>query len=92
MTSYPMTIAMFALSLTIYEISAKQIKRQNFETEYEGQGQGVENRDLRHSTGNVRIYVIDFLRNLATWEHVYTKIKDARAHTRTHAHTHSVVQ
>ena len=74
---------MFALSLTIYEISAKQIKCEKFDLEYEGHGQGIEKRDFRHSTGNVRIYVIDFLRNLATWEHVYTKIKDARAHTRT---------
>ena len=73
MTSYPMTIAMFALSLTIYEISAKQIKCQNFDLEYEGQAKGVEKCHLRHSTGNVRIYVIDFLRNLATWEHMFTQ-------------------
>ena len=34
-------------------------KIQNFDLENEGQG--IEERDLRHSTGNVRIHVGDFL-------------------------------
>ena len=48
-----MAIAMFALSFTIYEIFAKQEKCQNFGLENEDQGQGVEEQDVRHSTGNV---------------------------------------
>ena len=40
LTRYLMTIVMFALALTIYEIFASQIKFQKFDFENEGQGHG----------------------------------------------------
>ena len=40
------TSYLFALSLTIYDIYAKQIKCQNVDLENEDQVQGVEKRDL----------------------------------------------
>ena len=56
MTSY----VMFALSLTICEVFAKQEKCQNFDLENEDQGQGGEKRDLQHLTTNVRLHTSDF--------------------------------
>ena len=55
--SYLMALVMFALSLTVFEIFAKpeNFKNINFKNE----GQGVEERDLRHSTGNVRFHIGD---------------------------------
>ena len=47
----------------------KQEKCQNFDLENEGQGQGVEERDLRHLIGNSEIHIGDLFRILATWEH-----------------------
>ena len=44
MTSSLMAIVMFALSPTIYEIFAKQIIRQTFDIENEGQGRGEKKR------------------------------------------------
>ena len=55
-----MAIVMFALSLTVYEIVANQEKCKNFDLENECQDQGVEKRDLRHLTRNVRIHIGDF--------------------------------
>ena len=52
-----MAIVMFALSITVYEIFAYQIKRQTFNLENESQAQGEEERDLRHSTGNLRFLI-----------------------------------
>ena len=40
---------------TVCEIFTKQAKRKNFDLEKEGQGQAVEERDLRLSTRNIRI-------------------------------------
>ena len=54
-----MAIVMFALSLTVCEIFSKQEKCQNCDLENECQGQGVEERDLRHSTGNLRMHIRD---------------------------------
>ena len=48
--------------------------------ENESQVQGVVERDLRHSTGNVRIQTIDFFRILVTRVHTFTKKAE---------HTHS---
>ena len=59
-TSHLMSIVMFAISLTVYEIFAKHEKCKNFDLEIEGQGQKVEERDLRHSTESVRIHIGDF--------------------------------
>ena len=53
-----MAMVMFARSLTVHEMFAKQDKFQNFDLQNEGQG--VKERDLRQSTGNVRIYIGDF--------------------------------
>ena len=55
LTFYLKTIVMFALSLINGEIFAKLIKCKSFDVENEGQGQGLEEQDLRHSAGNVRI-------------------------------------
>ena len=73
MTSYLMTIVMFALSFTIYEINSKQIKFPSFELENEGQGQGKEIEGLSHSTRNFLFYTADFFRILATWQHRFTQ-------------------
>ena len=51
---------MFTLFLTIYEIFPSQDKIQMFDLENGGHGQGVEERDLRHSTGTIRFYIADF--------------------------------
>ena len=56
LTSYLMSLVMFALSLTIYEIFANQIKCQNLDLESEGQG-----GEKHHSTKNVRLHIDDFL-------------------------------
>ena len=71
---YLMAIVMFALSLTICE---KFVKSFNIENE----GQGVEERNLRHSTGNVRIHTGDFFQNFRFLEtYLYAKYN---------THTHS---
>ena len=54
-----MTIITLVLSLTVYEIFAKQKKIQKFDHENEGQCQGDEKLELRHSSGNVRFYIGD---------------------------------
>ena len=54
-----MAIVMLAPSLTICEIFTNDEKCQKFDLENEGQEQ-VDERDLRHSTGNVRIHRGDF--------------------------------
>ena len=61
MISYLMATAMFALSTTLYEILANQIKRQKFDLENEGQDRGGEKQDLRRWTGSDRFYIGDFL-------------------------------
>ena len=60
-----MAIVMFALSLNIFEILAKQENYQIFDLENEGQGR-VKERNLRHSTGNFQIHTGDFWRILVT--------------------------
>ena len=70
MTSSLMAIVIFVLSVTIWEIFTKQEKFQNFSLENEAQDQGAEERDLRHSAGNVRLHIDEFLQNfsyVATW-------------------------
>ena len=73
LTANPTAIVIFDLSLTICEIFAYQIKRQHFDLENEGQGQG-ETRDLCRWTGNIRFHIGEFCKHfsyLATY--VYTK-------------------
>ena len=66
MTSYLMAIVTFALSLTVCEVFAKQEKFQNFG--FANEGQGVEEQDLHHSTGNVEIHIGEFFfRIVVTW-------------------------
>ena len=60
MTSYLMAIVIFAISLTVCEIFAQQEKCQNSDFENDSQGQGVEELDLRHSTGHVRFHIGEF--------------------------------
>ena len=45
-TSYVTAIVTFALSLPVFEIFAKQENCQNFDLEYKGPGQGLEERDF----------------------------------------------
>ena len=52
---------MFALSLTVCEVFAKQEKFANFDLENEDQGQGGEKRDLQHSTRKVRFHTSEFV-------------------------------
>ena len=59
-----------------------------FDLENEGQGQSVEERNLRHSTANVQIHIGDFFRILFIWQHVYAK-GYIHKHTLTHTHTHT---
>ena len=47
--SYLIVMIMFVLLLTVHEIFADQEKYQKFDLEYEGQGQGVEDRNLRET-------------------------------------------
>ena len=42
----------------------------------EGQGQRVEERDLRYLTENVNIHIGDFITILATWVHTFTQKAD----------------
>ena len=47
-------------------------------------------RNLRHSTGNVRFHMSEFVLNLSylgTWSHTHTP--HARARARTHTNTHT---
>ena len=64
-------MVMFALSLSIYEIFANQIKRHKFDLENEDQDQGGEKRDLRNLAGNVRFHIGDFFRTIATRQHTF---------------------
>ena len=74
MTGYLMATVIFAIALTNYEIFENHIKIRKFDLENEGQGKGGEKQDLRHSTGNVRLYIGDFVfRNIAARQHVYAK-------------------
>ena len=73
MTSGHMKTVTIVLSLTVYEIFAKQGKCQNFYLENESQYQGIEERDLRHSTRNVRIHISDF--NYLANIHLHKKVK-----------------
>ena len=63
---------MFILSLVICKIFAKIIKCRKFLPWKWRSREEVEERDLRHSTGNVRVHIGDFFRILATWEGFYT--------------------
>ena len=53
-----MAIVMFAQSLTVYEIITHHEKYQNFDLENEGQG--VEKRQLRHSSRNFQFHRGEF--------------------------------
>ena len=58
-----------------------------------GQGQGVEEWNLRHSTKNVIIHIGDFFQNVSYLgtgylrTYVYTTSKHTHTHTDTHTHT-----
>ena len=54
----------FALSLTVYDIFAIQVKCKMFDLENEDLGQG-EKRNLRHSTGNVWFYIGECFQNFS---------------------------
>ena len=58
------------------------LNSKSFDLDNEGHGQGVEEQDLCHSTGNVRIHIGECFWNLATWEHTFTQ---KVTHTWTHA-------
>ena len=64
---------MHALFLTVYERVANQINCQTCDLDNEGQCQGGEKRDLRHSTGNFCFHIDYLFRSLATWEHTFSQ-------------------
>ena len=83
MTSYLMALEICAISFAVCAIFTKQEKCRTFNLENEGQGQGVEEWDLRHSTRNVRIHIAECFHNFSYWAtYVY-----AKADTHTHVHT-----
>ena len=47
------------------ELFAKQDTFENVDLETEGQGQGVQERDLSHSPGNVQLHIGDFFQNFS---------------------------
>ena len=51
-TSNLMAILIYALTVTIYNVFASEIKCKKFDLENEDQGQEREKLDLHHSTGN----------------------------------------
>ena len=51
-------------------IFATREKCKNFDLEIEGLGQGVEKRNMRHLSGDVRSLVGKFFRILTTWQHL----------------------
>ena len=79
-----MGLVIFALSLIAYEIFALQEHYQNFENVIEGQGQGVEELDLGHSTRNDHFHIGDFFGIFAILEHTFTQ---KVAHIPSHTHT-----
>ena len=58
--------------------------------ENEGQEQGVEERDLRYSTGHFQIYIADFSQKFTTLQHTFmhkvthTFPHDSHKHKNTH--------
>ena len=79
------TIEIFVLILIIHEIFTKQIRCQQFDLEYEGQG--GKKLNSCHSIEDVRFYIGDFPpKILATLQHTNARTH-ARMHARTHAHT-----
>ena len=72
LTSYVMALVMFALSLNICEIFSRIIKCRKSELRMECQGQ-VDERKLRHSTGNIGIHIGIYFRILATWQQTFTQ-------------------
>ena len=92
MTSYLMAIVMFAPSLTVCEIFAKQ----NFELENEDQDPGAEVQDLCHYTGNVRIHMNGSFQNfsyLGTYVYAYLATHTSiyiHEHTHEHKNTHTL--
>ena len=66
LTSYLIAMLVFALSVTICEMFTEIIKFKKNYHDNEGQGQEFELRDLRHSTGNVRLHIGELFWILAT--------------------------
>ena len=67
---------MRGLSVTIYKQFAKQIKCQKFYLENEAQAQDEEKWDLPASTGNVSLYIDEFVqhfRSLVAKQHTFTQ-------------------
>ena len=52
-----MAIVIFALSVNVCEIFVKQEKLRKCDLENEVKCQGVEERNLRHSTANIRFHM-----------------------------------
>ena len=71
--SHIMAIVIFVLALTICEIFTKQEKCQNFDL-IKNDGQGIEQQDLCHLTGNVRIHIFQNFSYLGTYVYAQTWI------------------
>ena len=82
LTSYVRAIVMFALSLSTCKIFTKVLKWKSVELENEGQGQGLRERDIRHSTGNIRFHIGEFFRIFATRQNnLYKETTDTQRET-----------
>ena len=70
-----MTIVMFALSLNVYKIFRNQEKFQNIDLENDGQVQGVQTYNLRHSTEMFDFIIAIYFQNICYLEeHVYANM------------------
>ena len=71
-------VHIFICSFTICEI--KQFKCQTFDFENEDQGQGRDNRNLRHSIRTIQFCIGEFFRILAARQHMCTQRKKIHIH------------
>ena len=69
-----LSYSLFSLSLSLFPFARYSQTKKNTTTELEDEGQGVLERDFRHSTGNIQwlLFLI-----LAIWQHTLTQ----NAHT-----------
>ena len=80
MTSYPMAISNVCSIAHHLRDIRNQIKFPKFDLENEGRCQGVDKRNLHRSIGNVRFYIGEFFRILATWQVVSIRLRKNYTH------------
>ena len=89
MTSYLIAIEKFALSLTFYEIFAKQIKCQKVWPWIWRSRSRIRKNWLLPFEWNCSIPYRWFFRILATWEHTFMQTGNTHTHLHTHTHKHT---